>query len=39
MDKATEVHSERDGKTYYFCSDLCQSRFLAVSEGTAKTCC
>jgi len=38
VDEATSVHSDRDGKTYYFCSDPCQKKFLAVSAGTAKTC-
>ena len=38
VDQATSVHSERDGKTYYFCSDLCQQKFTAVSAGTAVTC-
>jgi Cu+-exporting ATPase len=38
VDEATSVHSDRDGKTYYFCSELCQKKFLAVSAGEAKTC-
>jgi YHS domain-containing protein len=38
VDEAISVHSDRDGKTYYFCSEPCQKTFLAVSAGTAKTC-
>jgi len=38
VEEATSPHSVRDGRTYYFCSELCQQKFLAVSAGEAKTC-
>jgi Cu+-exporting ATPase len=36
---ATAIHAERDGKTFYFCSDRCRQKFLALPAGTkpAKT--
>ncbi|MEP6960569.1 MAG: YHS domain-containing protein [Acidobacteriota bacterium] len=33
VSEATAIHEERDGKTYYFCSDGCRQRFLATSAG------
>lgn len=30
VDKATALHMERDGKTFYFCSDNCQQKFVAL---------
>jgi Cu+-exporting ATPase len=38
VDEATALHSERDGKTYYFCSEMCQERFQSLSAGTSETC-
>jgi Cu+-exporting ATPase len=38
VDEATAQHEDRDGKTYYFCSDGCQHMFEAVSAGETKTC-
>lgn len=38
VDTATALHSERDGKTYYFCSEPCQEKFLVVSSGKSETC-
>ena len=35
VDEATSLHTERDGQTYYFCSEHCQDTFLAGKE-TAK---
>ena len=29
MDEATALHTERDGKTYYFCCDGCRQKFLS----------
>jgi Cu+-exporting ATPase len=28
VDEATALHSERNGRTFYFCSDLCRKKFL-----------
>ena len=39
VDEATSLHSVRDGKTYYFCSDQCQQNFASLSAGLSKTCC
>ena len=33
VDKATALHAERDGKTFYFCSDHCRQKFLAAPAG------
>ena len=33
VDKATALHTERDGTTFYFCSDHCQKKFLAMPAG------
>ena len=34
VDPATALHTERDGKTFYFCSDHCLQKFLAEPAGT-----
>jgi YHS domain-containing protein len=39
VDEATALHADRDGKTFYFCSDQCQQKFLALSGGESKSCC
>jgi len=44
VDEATAIHAERDGKTFYFCSDHCRQKFLstpagAKPEGTSGSCC
>jgi len=36
VDEATALHAERDGKTFYFCSDHCRQKFLSTRAG-AKT--
>ncbi|MBC7771755.1 MAG: YHS domain-containing protein [Pyrinomonadaceae bacterium] len=33
VDEATALHTERDGKTYYFCSDNCRQKFLSTPAG------
>jgi len=33
VDKATAIHTERDGKTFYFCSDHCRQKFLSTPAG------
>jgi YHS domain-containing protein len=44
VDEATTLHAERDGKTFYSCSEYCQQKFLctpagAKPEGKAGCCC
>lgn len=44
VDKDTALHAERDGKTFYFCSDQCLQKFLPDSACTRpqdkpKCCC
>lgn len=44
VDEATALHAERDGKTFYFCSDHCRKKFLSTSavakpEDKAGGCC
>ena len=31
VDEATPLHAERDGRTFYFCSEHCREKFLAGS--------
>jgi Cu+-exporting ATPase len=33
VDEATALHAERDGKTFYFCSDHCRQKYLATPAG------
>jgi Cu+-exporting ATPase len=33
VDEATALHAERDGKTFYFCSDQCRQKFLSTPTG------
>ena len=44
VDEATALHAERDGKTFYFCSDHCRTTFVATpadakTEDKSKGCC
>ena len=44
VDEKTALHTERDGKTFYFCSDNCLQKFLAKPAGAksaekSKGCC
>jgi len=32
-------HSERDGKTYHFCSTACKDRFDSAGQPEAHLCC
>ena len=34
VDKATALHAEREGETFYFCSDHCRQKFLTAPVGT-----
>jgi Cu+-exporting ATPase len=33
VDRTTALHAERDGKTFYFCSDHCRKKFLSTPAG------
>jgi Cu+-exporting ATPase len=33
VDEPTALHAERDGKTFYFCSDHCRQKFLSTPAG------
>jgi len=33
VDEATALHAERDGKTFFFCSDHCRKKFLSAPTG------
>jgi len=44
VDKATALQAERDGATFYFCSDHCRQKFLATpagakQDGKSGSCC
>ena len=44
VDAATAIHAERDGETFYFCSNHCRQKFLstpagAKPEGKSGGCC
>ena len=34
VDQATAIHAERDGKTFYFCSEHCRTKFQSTPAGT-----
>ena len=38
VDPDKALHAERDGKTFYFCSDSCLQKFLHAPAGAAKGC-
>ena len=33
VDEETVLHVERDGKTFYFCSEGCRKKFLSTPAG------
>jgi Cu+-exporting ATPase len=33
VDEATAIHTIRDGKTIYFCSEHCRQKFLSTPAG------
>ena len=33
VDEASALHAQRDGKTFYFCSEHCRQKFLSTSAG------
>lgn len=34
VDKATAIHAERAGETFYFCGEHCREKFLANPADT-----
>lgn len=34
VDEMTSIHVDRDGKSYYFCSEKCRLEFLSNTVGT-----
>ena len=35
VDESSALHTERDGKTFYFCSEHCQQSFQSTLAGEA----
>ncbi len=35
VDEASALHAERDGKTFYFCSNHCRQKFLSTPVGAS----
>ena len=33
VDESTALHTEREGKTFYFCSENCRQKFLTAPVG------
>ncbi len=33
VEEDTAFHAEREGKTFYFCSDACRQKFLSTPAG------
>jgi Cu+-exporting ATPase len=33
VDQAAALHAERNGETFYFCSDHCRQKFLSTPAG------
>ncbi len=33
VDDATALHAERDGKSFYFCSDHCRQKYLSTPDS------
>ena len=33
VDKATAIHTERDGETFYFCGENCRKKFVSTPAG------
>jgi Cu+-exporting ATPase len=33
VDKSSALHADRDGKTFYFCSERCRKKFLSASNS------
>ena len=42
VNEVTALHAERDGKTFYFCSDHCRQKFRSAAANAkpgGKSCC
>ena len=44
VDESSAIHAEREGKSFFFCSDSCRKKFLAEPagvkpEGKSGSCC
>ena len=37
VDEKTALHTVRNGKTFYFCSESCQKKFLSNPTGEPST--
>jgi Cu+-exporting ATPase len=37
VDEATALRAERDGQTFYFCSEHCRKKFLADAQAAPAT--
>ena len=35
VDEATGLHAERDGQTFFFCSESCRKKFLSTLDRVA----
>ena len=35
VDAATAIHADREGKTFYFCSEHCRQKFVSQTAGAA----
>jgi Cu+-exporting ATPase len=33
VSETTALHAERNGKTFYFCSEHCRDKFLSIGAG------
>jgi len=36
VDPATAIHAQRDGETFYFCSEPCQQKFLTMPADASQ---
>lgn len=34
VDQATALHADRDGETFYFCSEHCKEKFLSAPDSS-----
>jgi Cu+-exporting ATPase len=44
VEEATAVRADRDGKTFYFCSEKCREKFISgpadeTAQDTSRGCC
>lgn len=36
VDEATALHAERDGQTFFFCSESCRRKFLSTPDRVVR---